>query len=130
MYDVSGQEMFDGLIEKFENNFDKSMTSQMERLRASTKAFRKIANGYTQKKYLKRQSFLEFLDKDVVNSDRNKNESDSDYESANEGVITDEDDDANDNDDNKSKEGIPSSVFLSCVGSELKRLSPSSSFVG
>ena len=88
--------MFEGLIEKLENNFDKSMSSQMERLRASTTAFKKIANGYTQKKYLKRQSFLEFLDKDVIKSDRSKkNDSDSDFESANEGVITDDDDDLN-----------------------------------
>lgn len=50
----SGQEMFDGLIEKLESKFEPTMASQIDRLKASTLAFRKIANGYTQKKYLER----------------------------------------------------------------------------
>ena len=82
--------MFDGLIERLENNFDKSMTSQMQRLRASTVAFKKIANGYTQKKYLERESFIEFLDKDVLSTD-NKNDDSDDYQSADEGEVTDDD---------------------------------------
>ena len=55
--DQTGQEIFDGLIEKLENKFEPTMSSQMERLRTSTTAFQKIANGYTQKKYLERGSF-------------------------------------------------------------------------
>lgn len=89
--------MFDGLIERLENNFDKSMTSQMQRLRASTVAFRKIANGYTQKKYLERESFIEFLDKDVLSTDQ-KNDDDSDeFQSADEADITDDDDHGEEN---------------------------------
>ena len=64
--------MFEGLIEKLENKFEPTMSSQVERLRASTEAFRKIANGYTQKKYLERSSFLEFLNKDILTSEDEK----------------------------------------------------------
>lgn len=42
------------------------MASQIQRLTVTTTAFRKIANGYTQKKYLKRNSFFDFLTKDVL----------------------------------------------------------------
>ena len=75
--------MFDGLMEKLESNFEPTMQSQMGRLRASTVAFQKIANGYTQKKYLARQSFLEFLEKDILSSAQDKT-SESAYESAHE----------------------------------------------
>ena len=47
----------------------------MQRLGASTTAFRKIANGYTQKKYLERGSFLEFLQKDVLSSGEGEDDS-------------------------------------------------------
>ena len=74
--DQTGQEMFDGLIEKLDSNYDKSMTAQLGRFRASTTAFQKIANGYTQKKYIQRHNFLEFLERDILSSDAEANNED------------------------------------------------------
>ena len=53
----------------------------------TTSAFRKIANGYTQKKYLERNSFLDFLNKDVLRPD---DDDDDDFKSADEGEISED----------------------------------------
>ena len=63
----------------------------MGRFRASTSVFQKIANGYTQKKYLERSSFLEFLEKDVLSSDNEKKADSDDYKSAKSEDVTDDD---------------------------------------
>jgi hypothetical protein len=84
--------MFEGLIEKLDSNFEKSMTAQLGRFRASTTVFQKIANGYTQKKYLERQSFFEFLEKDVLSSDTDKRAVDeNDFLSAKSEDVNDDD---------------------------------------
>ena len=67
----------------------------MDRLRTSAVAFRKIANGYTQKKYLERSSFLEFLDKDILTS--NEDFDDDEYRSAKDEEVTDDDENGEEN---------------------------------
>ena len=81
--------MFDDLVEKLENRKESSFASTMQRLTITTTAFRKIANGYTQKKYLERRSFLDFLNKDVLKPD---DADDDEFKSANEGDISEDHD--------------------------------------
>lgn len=66
------------------------MASQMTRLSVTTTAFRKIANGYTQKKYLQRSSFLDFLKKDVLKPDQG--EDSDEFHSAKDDEISDDND--------------------------------------
>ena len=66
------------------------MASQMTRLSVTTTAFRKIANGYTQKKYLQRSSFLDFLKKDVLKPDQG--EDSDEFHSAKDEEISDDND--------------------------------------